>query len=163
MRIVEALILAPSQGQDQLLLGNRNRPRHAASAIAMLHPAQGIGLIAPFQPLHLTLAQMQQAGGFAYAQPPARCIFNHLHPLELFLTHGHHPLEGVRISLQLRGDIILEHLQSNLLCLTSVLPLISNPEVLSSQGEGHQCEFLSWVWELWGMPWPRTWSRRDMK
>ena len=27
----------------------------------------------------------------AYAQPPARCILNHFHPLELFLTHRHHP------------------------------------------------------------------------
>src|ERR1035438_3300765 len=70
MRIVEALILAPGQDQDQLLLGNRNRPRHGASTIAMLHPAQGIGLIAAFQPLHLTLAQMQQAGGLADAPPP---------------------------------------------------------------------------------------------
>src|ERR1035438_8095552 len=70
MRIVEALILAPGQDQDQLLLGNRNRPRHGASTIAMLHPAQGIGLIAAFQPLHLTLAQMQQAGGVALAPPP---------------------------------------------------------------------------------------------
>ena len=91
MRIVEALILAPSQGQDQLLLGNRNGPRHAASAIAMPHPVRGIWLVAAFQSMHLSLAQMQQAGGFAYAQPPACCIFNHLHSLELFLTHHHHP------------------------------------------------------------------------
>src|SRR6266567_3608484 len=57
----------------------------------MLHPTHGIGLITAFQPLHLPLAQMQQAGGFAYAQPPACRIFNHLHPLKLFLTHRHHP------------------------------------------------------------------------
>jgi len=35
--------------------------------------------------------QLQQAGGFAYPQPPAHCILNHFHPLELFLTHRHHP------------------------------------------------------------------------
>src|SRR5208282_6206229 len=46
MGIVEALILAAGQTQDQLLLGNGNRPRHGASAIAVLYPADGIGLIA---------------------------------------------------------------------------------------------------------------------
>src|SRR5258706_1188961 len=91
MRIVEARILAARQGYDQLLVRNGNGPGHGASAIAMLHPTQRIGLIAAFEPLHLALAQMQQAGGFAYAQPPACCIFNHLHSLELFLTHRHHP------------------------------------------------------------------------
>src|SRR5258706_13054659 len=91
MRIVEAHILAARQGYDQLLLRNGNGPGHGASAIAMLHPTQRIGLIAAFEPLHLALAQMQQAGGFAYAQPPARCIFNHLHSLELFFAHRHHP------------------------------------------------------------------------
>src|ERR1035437_719764 len=91
MGIVETLILAAGQAQDQLLLGNGNRPRHAASAIAMLYPGYGVGAVAPLQPLHLALAQLQRAGGFAYAQPPARCILNHFHPLELFLTHGHHP------------------------------------------------------------------------
>ena len=63
MRIVEAQILSPGQAQDQLLLGNRNRPRHAASAIAMPHPVRGIWLVAAFQSMHLSLAQMQQAGG----------------------------------------------------------------------------------------------------
>ena len=91
MGIVEPLILAPSQGQDQLLLGNSNGPGHAASAIAVLHPVDGIGPIAALQPLHLPFTQLQQAGGFAYAQPPARCILNHFHSLELFLTHRHHP------------------------------------------------------------------------
>src|ERR1039458_6607227 len=42
-------------------------------------------LIAP------VLLRRPKAGGFAYAQPPARCILNHFHPLELFLTHRHHP------------------------------------------------------------------------
>src|ERR1019366_5312506 len=51
----------------------------------------GVGAVAPLQPLHLALTQLQQTGGFAYAQPPARCILNHFHPLELFLTQGHHP------------------------------------------------------------------------
>src|SRR5450759_4143260 len=32
-----------------------------------------------------------RGGRLAYAQPPARCILNHFHPLELFLTQGHHP------------------------------------------------------------------------
>jgi hypothetical protein len=91
MRIVEALILAARQGQDQLLLGKGNRPRHGASAIAMLYPADRIGLIAALEPLHLPLTELQQAGGFAYAQPPACCILNHFHSLELFLTHRHHP------------------------------------------------------------------------
>ena len=91
MRIVEALVLAASQGQDQLLLGKGNRPGHGASAIAVLHPADGIGPIAALEPLHLPLTQLQQTGGFAYAQPPACCILNHFHSLELFLTHRHHP------------------------------------------------------------------------
>ena len=91
MRIVEALILAASQVQDQLLLGKGNGPRHGASAIAVLHPAHGIGPIAALEPLHLPLTQLQQTGGFAYAQPPACCILNHFHSLELFLTHRHHP------------------------------------------------------------------------
>src|SRR5271166_6294882 len=91
MGIVEPLILAAGQAQDQLLLGKRNGPRHGASAIAVLHPGYGIGLIAALEALHLAFAQLQQTGGFAYAQPPARCILNHFHPLELFLTHGHHP------------------------------------------------------------------------
>jgi hypothetical protein len=91
MRIVEALVLATRQVQDQLLLGKRQGPRHGASAIAVLDPANGIGPIAAFEALHLAFTQLQQTGGFAYAQPPARCILNHFHPLELFLTHRHHP------------------------------------------------------------------------
>src|SRR5579864_2144805 len=57
----------------------------------MLHPAERIGAVAAFQPLHLPLTELQQTGGFAYAQPPACCILNHFHPLELLLTHRHHP------------------------------------------------------------------------
>jgi hypothetical protein len=58
----------------------------------MLHPADGVGPIAALQPLPLSFTQLQQTGGFAYAQPPARCILNHFHSLELFLTHRrHHP------------------------------------------------------------------------
>src|SRR5579864_3988983 len=57
----------------------------------MLHPAERIGAVAAFQPLHLPLTELQQTGGFAYAQPPACCILYHFHPLELFLTHRHHP------------------------------------------------------------------------
>src|ERR1019366_2934549 len=37
--IVKALVLAAGHAQDQLLLGKGNRPRHAASAIAMLYPS----------------------------------------------------------------------------------------------------------------------------
>jgi hypothetical protein len=91
MRIVEALVLAASQVQDQLLLGKRLGPRYRAFAIAVLHPTDAIGSIAALEALHLAFTQLQQTGGFAYAQPPARCILNHLHPLELFLTHRHHP------------------------------------------------------------------------
>ena len=91
MRIVEALILAPSQAQNQLLLGKGKRPRHGASAIAVLYPADRIGPITAFETLHLPFTELQQTGGFAYAQPPACCILNHLHSLELFLTHRHHP------------------------------------------------------------------------
>src|SRR6266567_2778824 len=57
----------------------------------MLHPGDGIGAIALLEPLHLPFTELQQAGGFAYAQPPARCILNHFHSLELFLAHRHHP------------------------------------------------------------------------
>src|SRR5271157_4178449 len=91
MGIVEALILAAGQAQDQPLLGKRKGPGHGASAVAVLYPSDGIGPIAAFEALHLAFTQLQQAGGFAYAQPPARCILDHFHPLELFLTHGHHP------------------------------------------------------------------------
>ena len=91
MRIVEALVLAASQTQDELLLGKGNGPRHHPSAVAVLDPVERIGLVAAFEALHLPLAQLQQTGGFAYAQPPACCILNHFHALELFLTHRHHP------------------------------------------------------------------------
>src|SRR5271157_3134986 len=91
MGIVEALILAAGQAQDQPLRGKRKGPGHGASAVAVLYPSDGIGPIAAFEALHLAFTQLQQAGGFAYAQPPARCILDHFHPLELFLTHGHHP------------------------------------------------------------------------
>ena len=91
MGIIETLILAAGQAYDQLLLGKRNGPGHGASAIAVLHPGDVIRLITPFEPLYLALAQLQQTGGFAYAQPPARCILNHFHPLKLFLSHRHHP------------------------------------------------------------------------
>src|ERR1035441_743163 len=91
MGIVEALILAPGEIQDQLLLGNRNAPRHGASAIAVLYPAHGIRLIAALEPLYLPFTQLQQAGGFAYAQPPACCVLYHLHSLKLLLAHCHHP------------------------------------------------------------------------
>src|ERR1700728_113689 len=91
MGVVEAPVLAPGEIQDQLLLGNRNTPRHGASAIAVLHPAHGVGPVATLEPLYLPFTQLEQEGGFAYAQPPSCCVLNHLHALELLLTHGHHP------------------------------------------------------------------------
>jgi hypothetical protein len=54
-------------------------------------PEVGSGLVAPLEPLDLPLTQLQQTGGLAYAQPPTRRILNYFHPLELFLTHRHHP------------------------------------------------------------------------
>jgi hypothetical protein len=35
------------------------------------------------------VTQLQQTGGFGYAQPPAYCILNHFHRLELSLTRPH--------------------------------------------------------------------------
>jgi hypothetical protein len=64
---------------------------HGPSAIAVMHSSHGVGTVAPLEPLHLALTQLQQSGCFAYAQPPAYCILNHFHALELFLTHCHHP------------------------------------------------------------------------
>jgi hypothetical protein len=55
----------------------------------MPHPGDGIGPIAALEALYLAFTQLQQAGGFAYAQPPTYRILNHFHPLELFLTHRH--------------------------------------------------------------------------
>ena len=91
MGIVEALILAASQVQNQLLLGKRQSPRHLPPAIAVLYPGNRIGLIAAFEPLHLPFTELQQERGFAYAQSSACRILYHFHSLELFLTHRHHP------------------------------------------------------------------------
>lgn len=57
----------------------------------MVYPGDGIGPIAALEPLYLPFTALRQKGGFAYAQPPSRCILNHLHALKLFLTHRHHP------------------------------------------------------------------------
>jgi hypothetical protein len=89
VRIVEALIFAAGQAQDQLLLGNGNGPGHGTSAIAMLYSADGIELITAFKTMYLAFTRLQQPGGFAYAQPPARRILDYFHPLKLF--HRHHP------------------------------------------------------------------------
>src|ERR1700730_9617875 len=64
MRIVETLILAAGQAQDQLPLGKRNGPRHGASAIAVLDPAHGIGPLTVFETLDLALTHLQQPGGW---------------------------------------------------------------------------------------------------
>jgi hypothetical protein len=53
------------------------------------------------------LAQMPQAGSLACAHRFASCIFNHLHPLGLFLTHRHHPA-GCQILFAVTGDNILK-------------------------------------------------------
>jgi hypothetical protein len=119
MRIVEALILAASQVQDQLLLGNRQGPRHGASAIAVLHPADRIGPIAAFEALYLTFTQLQQTGGFAYAQPPACCLLNYFSLVGTLSDSSSPSLEGDKVSLQLWGDIILEHLHGSLFPLPS--------------------------------------------
>jgi len=37
-------------------------------------------------------------------------ILNYFHPLKLFLTHSSPSLQGDKVSLQLRDEIILEHL-----------------------------------------------------
>src|SRR5258708_1621374 len=96
MRIVEALVLAPGQGQDQLLLRKRNRPGHGTSAIAVLHPADGIGPIAAFEPLYLPFTQLQHSQSLSLVGT---------------LSDSSSPsLEGDKVSLQLWGDIILEHL-----------------------------------------------------
>src|SRR5664280_674972 len=113
--IVKALILAAGQAQDQLLLGNRNRPRHAASAIAVLHPVEGIGPIAAFEALHLALAQLQQAGGFALRSASRPLHSQSLSPVGTLSDSWSPSFEGDRVSLQLWGDIILEHLQQQVL------------------------------------------------
>src|SRR5438445_2334052 len=62
----------------------------------MLHPAHRVGPIAAFEPLYLALAQLQ------HSQSPSLA--------ENFSDSSPPSLEGDRISLQLGGDIILEHL-----------------------------------------------------
>src|SRR5437588_1357437 len=67
----------------------------------MLHPAHRVGPIAAFEPLYLALAQLQQP---LHSQSPS---------LAETLSDSSPPsLEGDRISLQLGGDIILEHLHA---------------------------------------------------
>jgi hypothetical protein len=68
MRIVEALVLAASQLQDQLLLGKRNRPGHGTSAISVLHPADRIGPIAALEALYLAFTQLQQAFSITFTR-----------------------------------------------------------------------------------------------
>src|ERR1019366_10528672 len=86
MRIVEALVLATGQVQDQLLLGRRQGPRRGVSTIAVLDPSDGIGPVAAFEALHLAITQLQQAGGVAYAPPPPPRPFHPLSPPGLLLT-----------------------------------------------------------------------------
>ena len=91
MRIVEAGILGACQCENGAPQASGQSPGHGPSAIAMMHPSDRVGAIAALEPLHLPFTQLQQTSGFAYAQPPADRILNYLHPLELFLTHRHHP------------------------------------------------------------------------
>src|ERR1700733_12354764 len=92
MRIVEALIVAPSQSQDQLLLGTAKawslRDCHAAAS-----------------------SRNRADGRVSAAAPDARfkcSIFHHLHPLELFLTH-HHPCRVTEFRCSYGVTPILEH------------------------------------------------------
>jgi hypothetical protein len=91
MRIIEALILAARQLEDGPAQASGQSPGHGPSAIAMVHPSHRFGAVTPLEPLHLPFTQLQQTRGFAYAQPPVDRILNHFQPLELFLTHCHHP------------------------------------------------------------------------
>jgi hypothetical protein len=56
-----------------------------------MRPIDVVGTIAPLELLHLPFTQLQQTRSFADAQPSGHCILNPFHPLELFLTHHHHP------------------------------------------------------------------------
>ncbi len=91
-----------------------------SSAIAVVHPVGRIGLITAFEALHLAFTQLQQTGGFAYAQPPVYCFFDHSQTLHFLLAQVPHPAMGDILSLQLGGDIILEHLQPPKTALTTV-------------------------------------------
>jgi hypothetical protein len=86
MRIVEASILAAGQFEDGAPQGHGQSSRHGPSAVAVMHPIDAVETIAPLEPLHLPFTQLQQKSSFAYAQPPAYCILNHFHALELFLS-----------------------------------------------------------------------------
>jgi|HubBroStandDraft_6_1064221.scaffolds.fasta_scaffold06410_4 hypothetical protein len=83
----------------------------------MVHPSHGVGAVAPLEPLHLPFTQLQQTRGFASALPPVDRILNHFHQLELFLTHCHHPSRVTKSGCSY--DIILEHLQTTIIALTS--------------------------------------------
>ena len=91
MTIVEPNVLAARQFENHPALGGGKSPGHGPSPIAVMHPGHGVRAITPLEPLHLPFTQLQQSRGFAYPQPPGDCILNHFHPLELFLTHCHHP------------------------------------------------------------------------
>src|ERR1700688_4895195 len=71
MTIVEPNVLAARQFENHPALGGGKSPGHGASPIAVMHPGHGVRAITPLEPLHLPFTQ--------------------LHPLELFLTHCHHP------------------------------------------------------------------------
>src|SRR5437660_8126782 len=82
----------------------------------MLHPAHRVGPIAAFEPLYLALAQLQ------HSQSPS---------LAETLSDSSPPsLEGDRISLQLGGDIILEHLHYIACCSR----LAARRRILSGRG-----------------------------
>jgi len=85
----------------------------------VLHPADRIGPIAALEALYLTFTQLQQTGGFAYAQPPACCLLNYFSLVGTLSDSSSPSLEGDKVSLQLWGDIILEHLHGSLFPLPS--------------------------------------------
>jgi hypothetical protein len=71
-------------GEANLAARSGQTQRHGPSAVAVMHPIDAVGTIAPLEPLHLPFTQLQQTSSFAYAQPPAYCILNRFQALELF-------------------------------------------------------------------------------
>jgi hypothetical protein len=70
MRIVEALILAAGQFEDGAAQSRGQSPGHGPSAIAVMHPIDTVGTIAPLEPLHLPFTQLQQSSpGLTFNRP----------------------------------------------------------------------------------------------
>jgi hypothetical protein len=75
----------------------------------VLHPARGIGLKTALKTLYLAISQ-------------GCCILNDFHPVRTLSDSSSPSLEGDRVSSQLWGDIIFEHLQFKMLELTLFIP-----------------------------------------